>query len=201
MKTIVFVNEKGGVGKTRLSDELYYYYKRQGLPISLYSFDGQYKNRTADKKSANPDVAVVDTPGRLMDDKTIKTIEGADVVVVPTMNSKDNMEQTKRTISIVQAHTDVPILLIVNGCDRYTETDMFMEWANHFAGVSNLAGVLAIPHSTYMKRATNNDCSVMDVNPYAAVTKAVQDYCDKVSELAGLPKEARKVSKKLAAVM
>ena len=45
MKTVVFVSEKGGVGKTRLSDELYFYYTRQGVPASLYSFDGQYKNR------------------------------------------------------------------------------------------------------------------------------------------------------------
>lgn len=49
MKTIVFVSEKGGVGKTRLADELYYFYQRTGVPVSLYSFDGQYKNRTADK--------------------------------------------------------------------------------------------------------------------------------------------------------
>lgn len=84
MKTIVFVSEKGGVGKTRLADELYYFYQRTGVPVSLYSFDGQYKNRTADKKSDNPDVAVVDTPGRLMDDKTVQTLQGADLVVIPT---------------------------------------------------------------------------------------------------------------------
>lgn len=62
MKTVVFVSEKGGVGKTRLSDELYYYYTRQNVPTSLYSFDGQYKNRNNDKKVDNPTVAVVDTP-------------------------------------------------------------------------------------------------------------------------------------------
>ena len=44
MKTIVFVSEIGGVGKIRLSDELYFYYTRQGTQVSLYSFDGQYKN-------------------------------------------------------------------------------------------------------------------------------------------------------------
>lgn len=54
MKTVVFVSEKGGVGKTRLSDELYYYYTRQNVPTSLYSFDGQYKNRNNDKKVDNP---------------------------------------------------------------------------------------------------------------------------------------------------
>lgn len=29
MKTVVFVSEKGEVGKTHLSDELYFYYTRQ----------------------------------------------------------------------------------------------------------------------------------------------------------------------------
>ena len=76
MRTIVFVSEKGGIGKTRLSDELYYYYKRQSVPVSLYSFDGQYKNRNTDKKVENPAVAVVDTPGRIMDNKTIQLFRG-----------------------------------------------------------------------------------------------------------------------------
>ena len=60
-----------------------FYYTRQGVPASLYSFDGQYKNRNTDKKVSNPDVAIVDTPGRIMDTKTTQTIEGADMVVVP----------------------------------------------------------------------------------------------------------------------
>ena len=41
MKTVVFVSEKGGVGKTRLSDELYFYYMRQNVAVSLYAFDRQ----------------------------------------------------------------------------------------------------------------------------------------------------------------
>lgn len=91
MKTVVFVSEKGGVGKTRLSDELYYYYTRQNVPVSLYSFDGQYKNRNNDKKVDNPEVAVVDTPGRIMDSKTIQTIQGADVVVIPVRPTGGNI--------------------------------------------------------------------------------------------------------------
>lgn len=82
MKTVVFVSEKGGVGKTRLSDELYFYYTRQNVPVSLYSFDGQYKNRNNDKKVDNPEVAIVDTPGRVMDAKTVDVIQGADVFII-----------------------------------------------------------------------------------------------------------------------
>lgn len=71
MKTVAFVSEKGDVGKTRLSDELYFYYTRQKVPVSLYSFGGQYKNENNDKKVDNPIVVDVDTPGRIMDSKII----------------------------------------------------------------------------------------------------------------------------------
>ena len=108
MKTIVFVSEKGGVGKTRLADELYYFYQRTGVPVSLYSFDGQYKNRTSDKKSDNPDVAVVDTPGRLMDDKTVQTLQGADLVVIPTRPTAGNIEAFTRTVALVKANVSCP---------------------------------------------------------------------------------------------
>ena len=83
MKAVVFVSEKGGVGNTILSDELYFYYARQNISTSLYSFDGQYKNRNNDKKVDNPEVAFVDTLGRIMDDKTMQTIQGVDVIVIP----------------------------------------------------------------------------------------------------------------------
>ena len=46
MKTVVFVSEKGGVGKTRLSDELYFYYMRQNVPVS-----GRKVNKEINTKS------------------------------------------------------------------------------------------------------------------------------------------------------
>ena len=120
MKTIVFVSEKGGVGKTRLADELYYFYQRTGVPVSLYSFDGQYKNRTSDKKSDNPAVAVVDTPGRLMDDKTVQTLQGADLAVVPTRPTAGNIEAFTRTVALVKSNVSCPIFLVVNGGNRFS---------------------------------------------------------------------------------
>lgn len=43
MKTIAVVCEKGGTGKSVIANELYESYVRQGVPASLYSLDGQYK--------------------------------------------------------------------------------------------------------------------------------------------------------------
>lgn len=200
MKTIVFVSEKGGVGKTRLSDELYYYYKRQSVPVSLYSFDGQYKNRNADKKVENPAVAVVDTPGRIMDDKTIQTIQGADVVVIPTRPTGGNIEGFTRTVALVKENADCPILIVVNGGNRFSAAHSFMEWLGKYMEKEGLNLVNNIPQSESMVQAENYSCSVVEINRRSPVAFAVNTLCDRISQLAGLPVEKRQPeSKKLIA--
>lgn len=201
MKTVVFVSEKGGVGKTRLSDELYFYYTRQNVPTSLYSFDGQYKNRNNDKKVDNPTVAVVDTPGRIMDDKTIQTIQGADVVVIPTRLTGGNIESFTRTVSLVKENTDCPVVIVANGTNRFTASASFMEWLQKYRQKEKLDTVMTIPQSEYIVQAENCRCSVNDINRHSPAAQAVNMMCDKISELAGLPVEKREArqSKKLIA--
>ena len=200
MKTIVFTSEKGGVGKTRLSDELYYYYTRQNVPTSLYSFDGQYKNRNNDKKVDNPEVAVVDTPGRIMDDKTIQTVQGADVVVIPVRPTGGNIESFTRTVSLVKENTNCPIVIAVNGVNRFTASVSFMEWLQKYRQKEKLDTVLTIPQSEVLVQAENWRCSVNEINRHSPATQAVNMMCDKISALAGLPVEKRQAkSKKLIA--
>ena len=200
MKTIVFVSEKGGVGKTRLADELYYFYQRTGVPVSLYSFDGQYKNRTADKKSDNPDVAVVDTPGRLMDDKTVQTLQGADLVVIPTRPTAGNVEAFTRTIALVEANVSCPVFLVVNGGNRFVATRSFMEWLDRYMKKSGLDLVMTIPQSEVMVQAEAYSCSVVEINRHSPAAFAVSRFCERASRLAGiLVTEQQATSKKLLA--
>ena len=195
MKTIVFVSEKGGVGKTRLSDELYFYYIRQDVPISLYSFDGQYKNRNTDKKVEEVQVAVVDTPGRIMDVKTIQTIEGADAVVIPVRPTGGNIESFTRTVGLVKEHAECPVIVVVN---RFSDTSSFLEWLEKYKQKENLDIIMTIPQSEVLVQAENCRCSVNEINHYSPATQAVNILCDKISELVGLPVEECKVkSKKL----
>lgn len=201
MKTVVFVSEKGGVGKTRLSDELYYYYTRQNVPTSLYSFDGQYKNRNNDKKVDNPKVAIVDTPGRIMDAKTVDVIQGADVVVIPTRLTGGNIESFTRTVSLVKENTDCPVVIVANGTNRFTASASFMEWLQKYRQKEKLDTVMTIPQSEVLVQAENCRCSVNEINRHSPATQAVNMMCDKISALAGLPVEKRetKKSKKLIA--
>ena len=198
MKTIVFVSEKGGVGKTRLADELYYFYQRTGVPVSLYSFDGQYKNRTADKKSDNPEVAVVDTPGRLMDDKTVQTLQGADLAVVPTRPTAGNIEAFTRTVALVKSNVSCPI--VVNGGNRFSATRSFMEWLDGYMKKSGLDLVMTIPQAEVMVQAEAYSCSAVEINRHSPAAFAVSRFCERASDLAGIPvKEPQPTSKKLLA--
>lgn len=208
MKTVVFVSEKGGVGKTRLSDELYFYYTRQGVPVSLYSFDGQYKNRNTDKKVEHPDVAIVDTPGRIMDDKTLQTIEGADTVVIPIRPTGGNIEAFTRTVALVKnqlqgAGVTVPVVVVVNGVNRFSATISFMEWLEKYRQKEHLDIIVTIPQSEVLVQAENCRCSVNEINVRSSATQAVNQLCDKISQLVGLPVEQREQrpmkSKKLIA--
>ena len=200
MKTVVFVSEKGGVGKTRLSDELYFYYTRQNVPTSLYSFDGQYKNRNNDKKVNNPTVSIVDTPGRVMDAKTVDVIQGADIVVIPTRPTGGNIESFTRTVSLVKKNTNCPVIVVVNGTNRFTASVSFLEWLQKYRQKENLDVVMTIPQSESIVQAENYSCSVNEINKYSPATQAVNALCDKISVLAGLPVEKRQAkSKKLIA--
>lgn len=202
MKTVVFVSEKGGVGKTRLSDELYFYYTRQNVPTSLYSFDGQYKNRNNDKKVNNPTVSIVDTPGRVMDAKTVDVIQGADIVVIPTRPTGGNIESFTRTVSLVKKNTNCPIVIAVNGVNRFTASVSFMEWLQKYRQKEHLDTVLTIPQSEVLVQAENCRCSVNDINKHSPATQAVNNLCSEISYLAKVPVQQQpkvKKSKKLIA--
>lgn len=186
------------VGKTRLSDELYFYYTRQGVPVSLYSFDGQYKNRNTDKKVEDAQVAVVDTPGRIMDTKTVQTIEGADAVVIPVRPTGGNIESFTRMVGLVKEHANGLVIVVVNGINRFSATSSFLEWLEKYKQKENLNIIMTIPQSEVLVQAENCRCSVNEINCHSPATQAVNILCDKISELVGLPVEERKVkSKKL----
>ena len=68
MKTIVLVNQKGGVGKTTFADEIAWGLERRGREVGFINLDPQggasHEQKTVEGEKA---VTVVDTPGYLND--------------------------------------------------------------------------------------------------------------------------------------
>lgn len=130
-----------------------------------------------------------------MDDKTVQTIQGADVVVIPVRHTGGNIESFARTVSLVKENTECPIVIAVNGINRFTASVSFMEWLQKYRQRENLDIVLTIPQSEAIVQAENCRCSVNDINKHSPAAQAVNMMCDKISELAGLPVEKREAKK------
>lgn len=191
MKTIAVVCEKGGTGKSVIARELYENYKRQALRTSLYSLDGQYKVAQGSKKVENAEVAIVDTPGVLTDNLK-HIVAGADVVVIPVRPTPMDIEPFTRTIAIVMKNTDSPIVIAVNGWNRYSMCASFMEWLSQKPWARN---VVKIPQSEAIVQAQVSQKSVITMDSRGHAAEAVRTMCTMVSTLAALPVEQVKLKK------
>lgn len=67
MKTILVCNQKGGVGKSLVADEIAFSFERSGIPVSFYDLDAQGGTLHRTQEADGAEVAVVDTPGALQE--------------------------------------------------------------------------------------------------------------------------------------
>lgn len=183
MKTVVFVCEKGGVGKTALSDELVHHFKRLDVPVSLYSLDGQYESRGEVMDDA--EVTVVDTAGSLGDDFG-RVVGAADLVVVPVRPSFADVEPFVRTIDLVERSSKAPVLIVVNCCTPYTMTGKFLGW---LVGQGWGKPVLTVPYSEAFAQVIGTGKSVVGNDRYGKVSTSVLGLCNMVSDCLGLARE------------
>ena len=82
MKTILIANQKGGVGKSMLADELAFSLARTGTPFSFYDLDGQGGTIHTTQEMPGAAAAVVDTPGALQSELR-DWLQSANVVLYP----------------------------------------------------------------------------------------------------------------------
>ena len=54
------------------------------------------------------------------------------MVVVPVRPTGGNIEAFTRTIALVKDHANCPVMIVVNGANRFSATTSFMEWLEKF---------------------------------------------------------------------
>lgn len=128
MKTILIMNQKGGVGKTLIADELAYALERDEIPFNFYDLDGQGSARHQANKVDRAEVQIVDTAGAL-NDKMLEWMAHADFVIIPTMMSASDMRPLVRMIEICgQNAVTKPVLYVFNRFNRFSVARDFCEW-------------------------------------------------------------------------
>lgn len=130
MKTVLVCNQKGGVGKTLIADELAFALDRDKIPYNFYDLDDQGSSIHHTKEDPDAVIQIIDTPGALQP-QMLKWIEAADFIIVPTMMSNKDVAPLERMIGILEPYAGKkPTLYVFNRWNRFNITKDFIGWFN-----------------------------------------------------------------------
>lgn len=163
MQNILVLSQKGGTGKTTLADNIAFVLEADGHPVAFYDTDpqGGALHGTAEVKGA--DVAVIDTPGTLTD-ATRDMIADAAAVIIPTKASALDMQPLERIRDMVaEAAPSVPVLIVINGWNRYRNARSFREWLE--GTLRDAERVAVLSQSEMIPQAAGNGVSVVEYAP------------------------------------
>lgn len=191
MFTILFLNQKGGVGKTTLADELAFALERRGRTVAFVTTDPQ--GGSVHEACDDPDFAeacdfqVVDTAGSLVrgvDD----WCRAADLILVPMLPSTRDMEPTLRTLQIARdSETKADIYVVVNNFYAYGVLDrQLVEYLEE----EHIPVMAKIPRAVALSSAAARGMSVAEHDPKNHVCPAIEDFADRVVEKAGNNRKA-----------
>lgn len=115
MKTILVCNQKGGVGKSLVADEIAFSFERSGIPVSFYDLDAQGGTLHRTREADGAQVAVVDTPGALQEALS-EWLKEADVVVIPTRTTLSLLltVSDKKALKMMAAERETTIAAIIH---------------------------------------------------------------------------------------
>ena len=176
MKTILVVNQKGGVGKTTISNEIAFTLERRGLSVCLINLDPQgssiYPLTIPD---GTQDYRVIDTPPQLHKDFQ-EWCRSADVILMPTKPSKVELAPFLRCHSLaIESNTKASIGTVINCYNKRLRVDR-----GYLKGLQNSGIEIwgTIPTTTVITQAQSEDHSVYSENKNHAARWAFEDLCD-----------------------
>lgn len=187
MFTVLIINQKGGVGKTTIADELVFALERRGLKAAYVSTDpqgGSVHEQPEDYGEIEAsDFQIVDTAG-VLSGGLGEWCANADLVLIPLMPSSRDIEPTLRTYEIAKENVraDAPIRFIVNGYYPYGVLDGELL---EFMKDEGLPVLVKIPKTVALARAAGRGVSVADFdakNPSVAAFELLADEVLKFSE-------------------
>ena len=187
MKSVLVCNQKGGVGKSLIADEIAFAMERCGTPCSFYDLDSQGGTIHETNEVDDAVVQVIDTPGALQ--KDIKEwMEAADIVVIPFRPTSRDIQPLLRMMEIADQHArGKPVLYVLNAWNRYRASKDFQDWFEEQAETK--MQLLIVPQSEQFVRASAEGQSVVDHAPRGAAAAAMKQVTNWVRETLGLRPE------------
>ncbi len=186
MKNILVVSQKGGVGKSTVSDEIAFSFDRTGIPYNFFDLDSQGGTIHPTSKNDKAVVSVVDTPPGLNDDIP-NWVKEADVIVIPTGTTYRDFEPLQRMKKIIDEHAPkAKILYVLNRWTRFTSSVMFESWFKSFIEPNN---VCIIPFSEQFPQCGAYSESILSRRRNTKAATCTLEMVNKVRALVGLNPE------------
>lgn len=179
--TVTVANQKGGVGKSFIADEIAWALERAHVPFAFFDVDcqgGTCHATSSREEQAAAAVNVADMPGALIDELA-DVLEQTDVVVVPMRPNERDVPPTERMMRLVER--DCPKatrVLVVNGWTRYLAAAAFEAHVDAWRADGWL--VAYVPQSEAVARAGAAGKSVVEFARGTKVADAVRDVCELV---------------------
>lgn len=190
MKKILICNQKGGVGKSLIADELAFSFERTRTPLAFLDLDSQ--GGTIHKTDPNEDaeVCVIDTPGALQS-QLKDWLADADVIIIPTRTTSRDIEPLQRMQRAVKssAKPGVPVLYVLNGWNRWRASNDFLAW---FKQYSDGAAIVKLPQSEQFVQSGAAGMSVVEYSRGSSAAKAALEVINEIRKLAGFKPEKKR---------
>lgn len=189
MKSVLVCNQKGGVGKSLIADELAFAMERCGTPCSFWDLDSQGGTIHETKEVEDAVVQIVDTPGALQRD-LMEWMDAADIVVIPFRPTSRDIQPLLRMMDIAEDHAaGKPVLYVMNAWNRYKASRDFQEWfAEQTVGVKNFH-MQVVPQSERFVQASAAEVSVVEYDPRSQASASIKQVTNWVRAQLGLRPE------------
>ena len=188
MKYILVLNQKGGVGKTTVCEEIAASLQRTNTPFSFYNLDPQGGCCIEPREDDNAEVAVIDTPG-FLSDKTADWVKAADIILIPVKASGKDIPAFNRTLDAAMTNKkkDAKVIVVVNQWTRHTASRDFYDW---LIGSGFDITVSRMPQSELFLKAAAAGKALTDYAPKSVPAVGTMTMVNMVRRIAGLSEEA-----------
>jgi len=189
MKKILVCAQKGGVGKSTISDEIAFSFERSGIPMAFLDLDVQGGTVHKTNRDPSAEVAVIDTPGSLQPELSDWLAE-ADVVVVPMRTTSRDIEPMWRMRKAVDAAgKEGQTLYVLVGWNRFRACADFLTWFRGACGDD--VPICRLPQSELFIQASAAGRSVVGYGRKGTpAAEATLELCNAVRQMAGFAPEA-----------
>ncbi len=162
-KTILCCNQKGGVGKTLVCDEISFAFDREGVSYSLIDLDQQGGRVHPQIINEDADITILDTPGALQP-KLLEWMKDADLIIIPTKMTPRDLQPFLTMIELIKRNNiQVPVFYVLNEWNRYRASTEFEQW---FKSSFPDSLFYRIPKSEGFTQAALEGISILDHKEY-----------------------------------